>query len=152
MNVSVFPVAATDIDSGFDHVISQFRSLESEGDAGEWCDLGEDAGVVEELLIQAGGGEIARLAVAGGSILGDDNFGTVCSVLLVDEVARVSGFFAEVDLDGVMGRAPEVLAGILRGGIPVGYLDDLAESVAELRQIFGLAQREGLCVAHIYEG
>jgi hypothetical protein len=24
--------------------------------------------------------------------------------------------------------------------------------VAELRQIFGLAQREGLCVAHIYEG
>ncbi|MFJ3227760.1 hypothetical protein ACIPJS_31025 [Streptomyces sp. NPDC086783] len=46
----------------------------------------------------------------------------------------------------VMQSAPEVLSGIIRGGIPAGYLDDLRESLDDLWKLYGLADREGLCV------
>lgn len=152
MNVSAFPLSAAEIDFGFDHVIARFRALESDPNlAGEYCDLSEEGGVIGELLARAAGGELAESAVAGGRIIGDDNVGTVCALLLAGEVERVNEFFIEVDVDEVMVHAPDVLSGIIRGGIPDGYIEDLGERVTELRDIFRRAGREGLCMVYVHE-
>ncbi|WP_367321206.1 DUF1877 family protein [Streptomyces sp. HUAS ZL42] len=134
-------------------MVERFRNLESDSeDSDAYCDLGEEGDVIAELLLRADAGDIAELAVAGGTLLGDDRVGTVCAFLSADEVARVDGFFAGVGVEDIMRSAPEVLSGIIRGGIPDEYLEDLAEYVAELREIYGRAAREGLCMAHIHEG
>jgi hypothetical protein len=90
--------------------------------------------------------------VSGENVLGDDGAGTVCTFVPVEEVARIARFLSSVSVHEVMQSAPEVLSGILRGGIPAGYLDDLRESLDDLWKLYGLAGREGLCVAQVYEG
>ncbi|MGW7262438.1 hypothetical protein [Streptomyces sp. NPDC054842] len=151
MNVSLFPLPAREVDSGFAHVMSRYYALESE-EAAELCDLGEDSGVVEQLLVRAGAGDEVLAAVSGENVLGDDGAGTVCTFLPTEEVARIARFFSTVSVHEVMQSAPEVLSGILRGGIPAGYLDDLRETLDGLWKLYVLADREGLCVAQVYEG
>jgi hypothetical protein len=153
LNLSLFPLSAVEIDFGFEGVVARFRALESEDEsAGQFCDLGEEGEAVENLLLGAGAGDLAGLAVSGGDVLGDDRAGTLCTHLSVEDVRRVSAFLAGVSVESVMARAPEFLSGVIRGMVPQGYLEDLAEYVIELRDIFRRADREGLCMVHIYEG
>jgi hypothetical protein len=151
MNVSLFPLPPWEIDEGFEHVLSRHHALES-ADAAGLCDLGEDSGVVEQLLLRAGAADEVLAAVSGEKVLGDDGEGTVCTFLKVEEVARIARFFSSVSVDEVMVSAPEVLSGILRGGIPTGCLDDLRGTLDDLWKLYGLADRKGLCVAQVYEG
>lgn len=153
MNVSLLPLSTAETGAGLDRAVARLRELES-GVASPhgYCDLGEDAGVVEELLLRAGAGELASLAAFGGALLGDDDAGTACTLLSVDEVARVDGFFTAVGIDHVTDRIAEVLTATVRGGVPSGYADDVAERVGELRGLFESAGRDGLCVVYVHEG
>ncbi|MFJ6387682.1 hypothetical protein ACIQJT_08785 [Streptomyces sp. NPDC091972] len=143
----------TETGAGFDQVVARFRAPEA-GDASPWgsCDLGEEAGVVEELLLRADAGELAGLAAYGGTVLGDDRAGTVCTLLSADEVVRVHEFLAAVGTAGVTDRMADVLDATVRGGVPYGYADDLTELVDELTALFASAARNGLCVVHLHEG
>ncbi len=151
MNVSLFALPRHEVHGGFEQVLSRWRALEDD-ESDDLCDLGEDANVVERLLERAGAGEGALSAVSGETVLGDDGVGTVCTVLSPQEVVGVADFIASVDVDEVMRNAPDVLSGIIRGGIPVGYLEDLHETLDALWRLYGSAARDGLCVAQVFEG
>ncbi|MFJ4198068.1 hypothetical protein ACIP2Y_00295 [Streptomyces sviceus] len=153
MNISLLPLPAAETGAGFDHVVARFRELEAGVESLHGCcDLGEDAGVIEELLLRAGAGELAGLATFGGAVLGDDRAGTACTLLSVDEVARVNELLAAVGIEGATDRMADVLAETVRGGIPYGYADDLAERVTELSGLFESAARGGFCVVYLHEG
>ncbi|MEV5435736.1 DUF1877 family protein [Streptomyces sp. NPDC052682] len=155
MNMSLFPLSQAEIDAGFDRVLSLFHAAEDADDHGfedAYCDLGEEGDILRQLLLRAGAGDLAEPAVSGGTLLGDDGAGTVCTVLLAGDVARVDGFLSGIRVDDVMRTAPEVLSGIIRGPVPDGYLEDLSEYLADLRDVYGRAARAGLCMAFVYEG
>ncbi|WP_330266582.1 hypothetical protein [Streptomyces griseorubiginosus] len=152
--MSLFPLAAAETVAGFDHVVARLRELEA-GAASPYghCDLGEEAGVVEELLLRAGAGELASLAAFGGDVLGDDGVGTVCTLLSVDEVVRGHGFLAAVGIEALTGGIADVLAATIAGGrVPHGYADEVAELVGELTRLFETAARDGLCLVYLFEG
>jgi hypothetical protein len=151
VNLSLFPVSAMEISSGFERVINLFQILESSPSA-DFCDLGEDGDVVERLLLRVNAGDIAELAVSGGTVLGDDEVGTVCMFLSEVEVDMVARFLASTSVEEVMQAAPDVLSGIIRGEIPEGYMADLRQCIQELWTVYALAARKGLCVAQVYEG
>ncbi|NEA64610.1 DUF1877 family protein [Streptomyces sp. SID12488] len=151
MNVSLFPISGREIEAGFGRVISRFYLLESD-DSAALCDLGDDSGVIEKLLQQVNAGDNVISAVSGGSLLGDDGAGTFCTFLSAEEVAGVSQFLSSLPVLDVMRQAPEVLSGIIRGRIPVGYLEDLEGTLIDLWEVYDLAAREALCVAQVYEG
>ncbi|WP_405535651.1 YfbM family protein [Streptomyces sp. NBC_00075] len=151
MNVSLFPLSTEEVLSGFDWVISRFQDLES--DASEViCDLGEDGGVVESFFARIGASDVAALAVSGGALLGDDDFGTACTFLTAGQVKEVNEFLSSISVREVMGVAPDVLNGVIRGGIPDGYLDDLETSLIDFWKVYELAARGDMCVAQICEG
>ncbi|MDX3614170.1 MULTISPECIES: hypothetical protein [Streptomyces] len=151
MNISLFPVSAMDVSSGFERVINHFHLMESDP-AVDLCDLGEDGDIIEQLLLRAKAGEIAELAVSGGTVLGDDEVGTVCMFLSGVEVELVAQFFSSVSSEEVMRGAPDVLSSVIRGAIPEGYMDGLRKSLADLWHVYDIAARQGLCVAQVYEG
>ncbi|MFE7762698.1 hypothetical protein [Streptomyces sp. NPDC057438] len=151
MNISLFPVSAMDVSSGFERVINRFRLMGSDP-AVDLCDLGDDGDVIEQLLLHANAREIGEMAVSGGTVLGDDEVGTVCMFLSIVEVESVARFFSSVSVEEVMRGAPDVLSGIIRGGIPGGYLDGLRQSLDDLWNVYDTAASKGLCVAQVYEG
>ncbi|NEC86477.1 hypothetical protein [Streptomyces sp. SID12501] len=151
MNVSLFPLPVQEVLSGFGWVVSRFQALRQDESA-EVCDLGEDSGIVESFFARIEAGDVAKLAVSGGALLGDDGFGMVCSYLTVSQVREVSELLSYLDLRQVMGAAPEVLEGVIRGRIPEGYLDDLKSTLIDLWKIYETASRGDMCIVQIYEG
>ncbi|WP_424885223.1 hypothetical protein [Streptomyces sp. SAI-126] len=153
MNVSLLPLPTAETGAGLDRAVARLRELES-GVASPhgYCDLGEDAGVVEELLLRAGAGELASLAAFGGALLGDDGAGTACTLLSVDEVVRVHGFLTAAGTEALTARIVDVLSATVRGEVSYGYAEDLAEMVGELNGLFESAARDGLCAVYLYEG
>ncbi|MEU0002924.1 hypothetical protein ABZ079_01100 [Streptomyces sp. NPDC006314] len=152
MNMSLFPLPQAEIQAGFDRVVARCRELAAHGPAEAYCDLGEEGGVLKELLLRAGVVEITELALFGGALLGDDGAGTICAFLSAGEVQRVDGVLSGIRVDEVMSVAPDVLAGIVVGGIPEGYAEDLGTTLTEVCALYGRAARAGLCMAHLHEG
>ncbi|MFC8364782.1 hypothetical protein ACFUIY_33520 [Streptomyces griseorubiginosus] len=152
MNVSLLPLPPAETRADFDQVLARFPVGESGVDFPiAFCDLGEEAAVVEELLLRAGAGELASLAAFGGAVLGDDGVGTACTLLSVDEVTRVHAFLTTTGT-GLTAHLADVLSATVRGDVPYGYADDLIELVGELRGLFESAARDGFCVVHLHEG
>ena len=152
MKVSLLSLPPAETSAGFDHVVARFHEAESGAESPYgFCDLGKETGVVEELLLRAGAGELAGLATFGGTVLGDDGVGTACTVLSVDEVRQVHGFLTAAGT-GLTAHIADVLAATVRGEVPYGYADDLTELVRELEDLFESAARDGFCVVYLYEG
>ncbi|MGW7254145.1 hypothetical protein [Streptomyces sp. NPDC054834] len=143
MNLFLFPLPQWEIDAGFAHVVARFHAIEAAPSA-PVCEVGKEGDIIEALL--------AEREIFGGDFLGDDDAGTVCFCLTADEVVRVADFLSGVDVQEIMSRAPEVLAWIIRGGIPDGYLEDLAVCLTDLRDVHVLAARDGLCMVQVWEG
>ncbi len=152
MNISLLSLPPAETRAGFDQVLACFSARESGNRSPfAFCDLGEEAAVVEELLLRAGAGELAGLAAFGGAVLGDDGVGTACTLLSVEEVTRLHAFLTTTGTS-LTAHLADVLSVTVRGDVPYGYADDLIELVGELHGLFETAARDGFCVVHLYEG
>src|SRR3954447_18855246 len=132
MNISLFPLPEGEIAAGFDAVVSRFCDLEEQSEdvpSVPLCDLGEEGDVLRQLLERANVGDMAELMISGGTLLGDDDVGTVCLSLTPNEVTQVDSTLSGIDVDDVMRAAPAVLSPMIRGGIPDGYVEGLRDSL-----------------------
>ncbi|MEU9152321.1 DUF1877 family protein [Streptomyces sp. NPDC048417] len=117
------------------------------------CFLGREWEVLEQILLAQGPEEISSLAITMGDLLGDDDLGTACFHLPPDEVAVAARFLAAIDAErSVADHADEIARTFRHGGIPAGYLENLARYLEQVRDLYTAADQAGEGVAKLVQG
>lgn len=151
MDMTLRRISAADADKGFRHVVSGFSG--ERGGVEDECFLGREWEVLEQILLAQGPEEISSLAITMGDLLGDDDLGTACFHLPPDEVAVAARFLAAIDAErSVADHADEIARTFRHGGIPAGYLENLARYLEQVRDLYTAADQAGEGVAKLVQG